>query len=125
MADFNDLVGKTITLVDGFDINSEQIVITCSDGSRYIMYHAQSCCECVSIEDIVGDVGDIIGTPILRAECRTQDYAPDGAEYNDDENLWTFYELATIKGSVTIRWYGSSNGYYSVDVTFNRITPSH
>ena len=29
--------------------------------------------------------------------------------------------MQTIKGSVTIRWYGESNGYYSVGVGFHEV----
>ncbi len=74
--------------------------------------------------DIVGDLSDLIGVPLLMAEEVTneQDVNPDGVEIPDfqDSFTWTFYKLATIKGYVTISWYGESNGYYNESVSFCR-----
>jgi len=72
--------------------------------------------------DIVGDLNDLIGTPLLMAEEVTSDHdvTPEGVtvpEYQDSFT-WTFYKLATVKGYVTISWYGESNGYYNESVSF-------
>ncbi len=112
MVGFDSLIGKTITRIDG-RVQGQKITFYCNDGSEYTQYHDQDCCEYVSVEDIIGELDDLIGSPILMAEEATKD------DSNADEaGMWTFYKLATVKGYVTIRWYGSSNGYYSVDVSF-------
>lgn len=136
-ATMEELVGKTITEIEG-DKNSDELKFTCSDGSTYVMYHSQDCCESVSIEDIVGDLNDLIGNPLLKAEERSSTEPDEAlaaerakekaeAEAKDEyyyggaeSETWTFYEFATIKGSVTIRWYGTSNGYYSESVSLIR-----
>ena len=111
---FSDLIGKVITQIDG-GVQENEMIFTCSNGERYKMYHEQDCCEGVSIEDITGDLNDLLHTPILQAE-ETGTYE----ENAYGEESWTFYKLATVKGYVTIRWYGSSNGYYSTAVSFEK-----
>lgn len=121
---FEQLKGKTLTEIIGCENGSDRVTFRCDDGSEFVMYHFQDCCESVDIDDVIGDVNDLIGNPILIAEERISDTNPDGVnkEYQDSFT-WTFYELATIKGSVTIRWYGESNGYYSESVDFAKTKP--
>ena len=110
-----EFIGKTFNSIEVTDFGSE-IRFVCSDGTVYKMYHEQDCCESVNIEDICGEIDSLIGSPIVVAEERTEgkDYSKDNYEdWNDESCTWTFYEFATIKGHVTIRWYGESNGYYS------------
>lgn len=123
MVQFNELVGKTIIKIDGLKKGSDFVKIKCLFGEEYKMYHEYDCCEYVDIEDIVGDVSDILNTPILIAEERYGDLPKCNEDHHEtnDSFTWTFYELATIKGSISIRWYGSSNGYYSETVDFKKI----
>lgn len=117
---FNILKGLTIISIDGLEDDSAEVLFTTSDGRRFEMSHSQDCCERVSIEDVCGDINDILNSPILLAEEITSEEDPEDIkkDYHDDRFAWTFYKLSTIKGDITIRWYGESNGYYSVSVNF-------
>jgi len=118
---FSSIKGLTFSSIE--NISNQRIVFTAEDGTVFTMYHEQDCCEGVDVESITGDLADLIGTPILLAEEATSGQRPSDLpppEWEDESQTWTFYKLATIKGYVDIRWYGSSNGYYSESVTFVR-----
>lgn len=119
-AKFEDLLGKTIVEIDGAEADSDVIVFLCSDGTKYMMYHEQDCCESVTVNDICGSITRMIGTPITKAECVTNSNDPAATEWAESWT-WTFYHLATVKGYLTIRWYGESNGYYSESVDFVKL----
>ena len=122
--EFNELKGKVLISVVVNEYNDEMKFVT-TDGEVYTLYHAQDCCESVEIESIVGDLADLVGEEILMAEEAQNlfDLIKSAGEVEEDEygsHTWTFYKLATHKGYVDIRWYGSSNGYYSEEVSFKR-----
>ena len=114
--EFSCMKGKKMVKVEG-RVGQEEMRFTDKDGGVYKFYHDQDCCESVSIDDIVGDLDDLVGSPILRAEETTDGYneAPENA---NDSYTWTFYTFTTRKGIVTVKWLGQSNGYYSERVCF-------
>lgn len=115
--DVSELVGKTLTEIKNED--NIEIIFTCDNGEKYKMFHSQDCCESVSVDDIVGDLNDLLNTPIIKAEEVSN--SEDPKDNRDHSWTWTFYHLSTIKGHVTIKWYGESNGYYSETVDFVKI----
>ena len=125
MAQFSDLVGRTmVSVVNEYD---ERVVFTDTLGKQWALNHQQDCCEYVFLSEVHGDLGDLAGHPILTAEEVLSDDEPEdgriAGESVDDREEWTFYKLSTIKGSVTLLWYDSSNGYYSTDVSFAEVLP--
>jgi hypothetical protein len=112
--DVSELMGKTLACV----INTgDEVIFTVEDGSEYKLYHEQDCCESVYVEDVVGELDDLIGSPLLISEEVSSE---SGDSDYGDTHTWTFYKFATNKGSVDIRWYGTSNGYYSESVSFKK-----
>jgi hypothetical protein len=107
------LKGKTLaSLVD----EGNELVFKTTDGETYRMYHEQDCCESVVLEDVVGDLEDLVGSEILVAEEVEGESPADFEAY--ESYTWTFYKFATRKGYVDLRWLGQSNGYYSEGVSF-------
>jgi len=116
---FSILIGKTLSKIE---VCNDVIDFLTTCGKHYQMYHERDCCESVHLEDISGiPIQDLIGYPVLIADERTNSGKSDEDPYSF---TWTFYELATINGAVTIRWYGTSNGYYSEKVSFLEVESS-
>lgn len=116
--------GLVLDRIDGMQEGGEEIIFRSRCGREFRMWHSQDCCESVYIEDVCGDPDDLLGEPLLVSDERsnaTEDQREDVAKRERDccESFsWTFYEFRTVKGSVTLRWLGESNGYYSESVYF-------
>ncbi len=116
---FNELRGCVLNKIDA---SKDSVDFYTNDGREYRLCHSQSCCERVYLADTCGDLNSLIGSPILFAEEVSDDF--DDSEFeldNCDSYTWTFYKISTINESVTLRWLGTSNGYYSEGVDFMRV----
>jgi len=107
------MLGKTFVQVSG-SVDSDEMLFETAQGERFMFAHSQDCCESVRINDITGDLQDLVGSPLLMAEEVRGATEPDEEHY--ESYTYTFYKFATRKGYVDVRWLGESNGYYSESV---------
>jgi hypothetical protein len=107
------MLGKTFVQVSG-SVDGDEMLFETATGERFMFAHQQDCCETVRINDIVGDLQDLVGEPLLVAEEVKGATEPDEEHY--ESYSYTFYKFATRKGYVDVRWLGESNGYYSESV---------
>lgn len=103
-----DLVGLTVT---AWQQDVEELRVETKENRTFVWKHNQDCCENVEIDDVSGLPSDLIGLPLLVSELTVQE-----GEKNYDHETWSFYRFATERGWVVVRWYGTSNGYYSETV---------
>ena len=114
--DVSDLEGKEFIDVSTAE-GDRELIFTEKGGKKYKMFHIQDCCENVYLDDVIGSLDDLIGSPIRKAEEVTN-RSGGGKTTWDTSYTWTFYHFTTEEGyDVTLRWYGTSNGYYAEDVT--------
>ena len=109
------MLGKTFVQVSGA-VGNFDLLFETANGERFMFSHSQDCCERVDINDIVGDLQDLVGEPLLLAEQVQGETPVDFNEEDHESVTWTFYKFATRKGYVDVRWLGESNGYYSEGV---------
>mgnify|MGYP005865371085 CR=1 FL=1 len=102
--DLNDLVASPLVLAEEVSSQERKERLTrLSDPTTFRV-------EDLDAEQRAAEQGDNILSkllPIITAESYT----------------WTFYRFATAKGHVTVRWLGTSNGYYSKRATFDEVRP--
>ena len=118
--EFNELLGRILYRAEADD---DTLTLYLSDTNYVRFQHHQDCCESVYIEDIYGDLNDLVGAPLIEAE-EVSNYEAGPLEDYEESYTWTFYKFATRKGFVTVRWYGSSNGYYSEGVSVEVVDTS-
>ena len=106
------MLGKTFVQVTGA-VGNFDLLFETAQGERFMFSHQQDCCERVDINDIIGDLEDLVGEPLLLAEEVEGETPVDFDEGDHESVTWTFYKFATRKGYVDVRWLGESNGYYS------------
>lgn len=106
--------GKKIISTSDIRRNVDEVLFTFEDGSRLRIFHQQDCCENVYLDDFEGSEADLVNQLLVSAE------SPSG-EFEDSIDggvvQWTFYNFRTTKGDLSLRWIGSSNGYYSTSMS--------
>jgi len=111
---FDDLLGRILYKVTA---ENDELRLYLTETNYVKFYHEQDCCESVYIDDICGDLQDLVGEPLLMAEQVSNEvYEAEHQPEDAESYTWTFYKFATRKGYVDVRWFGSSNGYYSESV---------
>lgn len=115
------LIGKTIVRVSG-DRYDDKFKMETECGLVFKLFfdagQYPSVEETVYLEEIVGDLQDLLGAPVIMAEEVNNADTPDDSEVElTDSFTWTFYRIATKKGLVVLRFLGESNGYYAESVT--------
>jgi len=123
MKEFELLKGGIIKEIIGLEENSTSVIFhietNLNNVKRIIVVdfnHHQDCCEQFWLEEYHGNiqVGDVIREISIREE---------EAQGNYDSATWSFLVIETQMNSITLRFCGESNGYYSesCDVDFNGI----
>lgn len=109
-----NLENLVIENVEGCYKGSDTMKITFTNG-MYVIFKYPDVFSNVDIDDVNGDVETLIGQRLLKLDVRMSNEMDNNNE-PDYSKLWTFYTFATVKGYVDVKWYGSSNGWYSVCV---------
>ena len=123
IAKFSDLKGKSLKKIT-INTRDNYVLFDCEDTTSYILQHIQESNEEVVIEDTLGDLDDLIGTPLLLAKEINRYYKHIKSKkltMAQRISAWSYYQLDTVKGTADIRWCGTCNGYYTNTARLYRV----
>ena len=115
----HQMIGQTPVEITGLHEGSEEVRIKTLEGNELVLRYEPDCCASCTICQVDGDVEDLRAKLVMCEEVGNVHELDMKTERGDDSDdwhesfTWTFVKFATVKGYVTLRWYGSSNGYYS------------
>jgi hypothetical protein len=120
--ELSKMVGQTverIEVVKGTWSDNDRVTFVLENGDKVTLHHYQNCCENVGIEECPNLTN-------VRGLC-TKAYESTNHNSDAECGMWTFYRFCVGEHDFEIRWYGESNGYYSVSVSVEYITalPEH
>lgn len=128
---FKNLKGKIIRRI--ITKNDEEMYFEIGRDEWYYLHHNGDYSN-IWLAEIIGDLDDVVGSVIVEAELvKQQTDAGEGRPDNiteaertrsEESGTWSFYKLRTGTGSVTLRWCGTSNGYYSEEVDYHSVPAS-
>jgi hypothetical protein len=111
IAEMKDLLNETPVKIEQSEYDgNDSIVLTMLSGREFMLVHRQDCCESVNLESIDGDIQRLLNNPIT---ISNESYNDGNSDNGYESSTWSFYHIGTVIDTVTIRFYGSSNGYYS------------
>ena len=113
-----NVLGATILSINGCEEGSDKVEIVTDRGSLFMGASKYQTEEYTTMEvaDVVGDIADVIGRVVRIAEERTDEDCPSGYEHSGGET-WTFYEIRTDGGDITIRWCCGNDWYTTITPT--------
>lgn len=129
--DPKSFLGATIHEVTKIKIGVDEIRIRTDRGLLSIK-HPRQCCEDVELVDTTSDGRDLVGGVIGVFEVRTGTLSGKKPDYRKKptkeekfaNRTYTFYEIRTSKGDVTLRWGCPDNkdqGNYGEEITLSLI----
>lgn len=111
--DITDFFGKIFVEID-ICRHEEEVKMIDENGNIFLFLHYQDCCESVRISKIVGNIEDLLNSPIITCSELIED-----TDQCSESGTITIYTFSTEKGEVEIHWIGESNGYYSERVSIS------
>ena len=90
----------------------EESIVFENEDFTIALGHDQNCCECVQFESTDIPLSELVGHRIIKVEKRAVHREID---YGDETKTWYIFEVEGV-GTCTMRWCGTSNGWYSTAV---------